>query len=117
VAPTPEAKKKPAPKKAPPEADVNGDGVVDEGEERGWLGSLATLGAVGTGVGGLGGGGYLLGKSTAEEEADRRRNMAFGAGMATGVAAPRVLQGVGGRLQDLGSQMGQGMGPMPGGYY
>lgn len=114
VAPTPEAKKKPAPKEP---VDIDGDGIPDEEKGRGWLSSLGTLGAVGTGVGGLGGGGYLLGKSTAEDEADRRRNLAFGAGMATGVAAPRVLQGIGGRMQDLGAQMGQGMGPAPGGYY
>lgn len=51
-----------------------------------WLAGGGILAAGGV----AGGAGHLHGKRKAEEEARRTRNRAFGAGIATGVAAPQV---------------------------
>jgi len=55
----------------------------------------------GVGIGGLGLGAagvplaYSSGRSTGEADKRRTRNIAFGAGAAAGLAAPRVIQGLG----------------------
>jgi len=119
---TPEAAPPEAGKGPKPTVDVDGDGTPDMAEAPEGPSMWNRMGRMGAATGGLGligGGGYLAGKGSGEEEAQRRRNLAFGAGMASGVAAPRVLQGVGDRLQSLGSQMQAGYGPQPamyGGY-
>jgi hypothetical protein len=75
------------------------------------LGTLAAVGIPAAGVGG-----YMLGapdKAKTEGERQRTRNVAFGAGAATGLAAPYVIRGLGSLANGLG---GQGLYPgmMPG---
>ena len=52
---------------------------------------LGTLAALGAGAAGLGGGAYLLGKSSERGKSVRNRNLAFGAGLAAGTLAPKVV--------------------------
>ena len=78
---------------------------------------LGTLAAVGIPAAGLGG--YMLGRpdeAAQEQQRTRTRNIAFGAGAATGLAAPYVIRGLGSLANSIG---GQGLYPgmMPGGEY
>jgi hypothetical protein len=62
---------------------------------------LARRLAVGAGLG-LGGLGlYHYGRSSGEQNARTTRNLAFGGGVAAGLAAPRVIRGIGGYVQNL----------------
>lgn len=80
--------------------------VVREG-----LGPLGIAGLLG--LGGLGtAGGLALGQRRGREEGERKKNLAFGAGLATGAVAPRILQHAGRGLSALGGQMQQGQ-PLP----
>jgi len=69
--------------------------LLKEAEEKVALsngGALALAGGSGlAGLAAFGGGGYLL-RRNAEKEKRRARNVAFGAGMATGVASPILLK-------------------------
>lgn len=61
------------------------------------------------GAGALGGGAYMLGKNTGEENKKLHRNIAFGSGMATGLAAPTLLSHVNQYVNTLqGGQPGYG---------
>lgn len=73
-----------------------------------------TLAAIGIPAAGLGG--YMLGRpdeAAQEQQRQRTRNIAFGAGAATGLAAPYVIRGIGSLANSIG---GQGLYPdmMPG---
>ena len=71
--------------------------------------------AAGVGIPAALGGGYLLGRPSQEEldAQTRNRNLAFGAGAATGLTAPFVVRGLG---QLANSAYGGGQGLVPGGY-
>jgi len=75
---------------------------------------LRTLGtAAAIGVPAAAGGGYLMGRPSEEElhaAQTKNRNVAFGAGAATGLAAPYVIRGLG----QLAGSGGPGL--MPGMY-
>lgn len=49
-----------------------------------------------------GGGAFALGRHQANAESDRKRNLAFGAGLATGVAAPSLVRGASTMLNQSG---------------
>ena len=69
------------------------------GASPGALGRYKALAAGGLGVGALGAGGgalaYGAGKSQGEADKRRTRNIAFGAGTAAGLAAPKLIKGLG----------------------
>ena len=71
-------------------------------------------------TGGLGlGGGYLLGKDRGEDSAGEQAAAGFGAGIATGLAAPSILQGLNELVANQGllpAGMG-GISPNDLGYY
>jgi hypothetical protein len=87
-------------------------------------------GLLGFGLGGglLGYGGYQLARQQAEEEATKNKLMAFGGGVATGLAAPSILNGVNKLVKNQGflklnpytdeyeSPMSQSMGYDPASY-
>ena len=77
-------------------------------------GTVAAVGIPAAGVGG-----YMLGapdKAQAEAERTRTRNIAFGAGAATGLAAPYVIRGIGSLANGIAGG-NQGLYPgMAGGY-
>ena len=58
----------------------------------------------GLGAGGLatGAGAFALGRHQANAESDRKRNLAFGAGLAAGVAAPSLVRGASTMLNQSG---------------
>lgn len=97
----------PPPKKTAPAEPLDagdvGDADIDLTKGRGWKlpAGLAAAGILGTG------GGYTYGKNEAAEEATRNRNLAFGAGMATGVAAPRIISHAGQAMSNFGGQSAQ----------
>lgn len=80
------------------------------------LGPAGVVGLLGAG----GGGAYLAhrhGEAQGREEGNRKRNLAFGAGLATGAVAPRVLQQAGAGLQSLSGRLQQSpLSPYGGGY-
>lgn len=78
---------KPKPKNPPEQSPNSGPspGSSSGGLSRG----AATAGAAGT-AGLAGTGGYLYGQKRTEDEWRKNRNMAFGAGLATGTAAPKI---------------------------
>lgn len=87
-------------------------GEAAEKTQRSGLGPLGVAGLMG--AGGLGAAGaYHVGRGRGEEEGQRRRNLAFGAGLATGAVAPKLLGQVGSGLQALGGQMQNTLGPAP----
>lgn len=66
-------------------------------------------GLAGTGLGAAGLGiplAYSAGESAAEDEATTTRNLAFGAGLLSGLVGPSLLKGVGGMLGNLGLTSG-----------
>lgn len=69
------------------------------GAEPGQLQRLKTMARGGLALGLAGGVGapiaYGLGRSAGEDERKRTRNIAFGAGAATGLAAPKIIRGLG----------------------
>jgi len=69
-----------------------------------WLGA-AGLGAAGAGAAG----GYAAGESAGEGNATLNRGLAYGGGLATGLAAPHLLQGL--------NRMVANQGLLPGGNY
>ena len=97
----------PAPKSTAQKADDAGD-AGDAGDAEDLTAgrwklptAIGTLGVLGTG------GGYAYGKNEAADEAKRNRNLAFGAGLATGVAAPKIMGQAGQALSNFGGQGGQ----------
>lgn len=76
------------------------------GEEaaRQGLGPMGVAGLLGLG----GAGAYAAhrhGRAAGEEEGNRKRNLAFGAGLATGAVAPQMLRQAGGALQSMSGQL------------
>ena len=77
------------------------------------LGTVAALGIPAAGLGG-----YMLGRPNTDEIEQQRvrsRNIAFGAGAATGLAAPHIIRGLGSLANSVGGQglypdMAPGMG-------
>jgi len=77
------------------------------------LGAVAALGIPAAGLGG-----YMLGRPNTDEIEQQRvrsRNIAFGAGAATGLAAPHIIRGLGSLANSVGGQglypdMAPGMG-------
>lgn len=66
----------------------------------GQLGARHYIGA-GLGAAGLGAGSYMLGNTIADRNNSTRRNIAFGSGMAAGLAAPALLRGATGYVNQL----------------
>ena len=111
-APTPEAaaaKPKPTAQQADDAGEAAGEAVEEGAEEVAQQGGRNPLLTAGL-LGGTGGGAYLYGQHRGDEEARRKRNLAFGAGLATGTVAPQVIKRVGGVLNTIGG----GYGPPPG---
>lgn len=73
--------------------------MAELGAKPGQLGRYKALAAGGLGLGALGAGGgalaYGAGRSQGEADKRRTRNIAFGAGAATGLAAPQLVRGLG----------------------
>ena len=70
-------------------------GEAAAGAGRSTPGELARRGLIGGALLGTGGAGlYYLGRKSGEEGALNNRNLAFGGGLAAGLAAPHVLTGV-----------------------
>lgn len=73
------------------------------------------MGGMALGAAGVGGGAYALGNYQGNRNANTKRNVAFGTGVAAGLAAPTAIRSLGSyvnRLQNPASFGGQG-----GGYY
>lgn len=83
----------------------------DTGGRKG-LGPLGVAGLLGLGGAGAAGA-YHVGQRRGQEEGQRRKNLAFGAGLATGAVAPKLLGQVGSGLQALGGKMQGALGPSP----
>jgi hypothetical protein len=106
---TPSAKAK-APPSSADEAAEGASDVAEEAAPKPRRNPLVTGGL----MAGAGGGGYLYGQHEAEQEGLRNRNLAFGAGLATGTVAPQLVRRAGSLLSSIGGQGGYGYGP--GGY-
>lgn len=76
------------------------------------LGPLGVAGLLGLGGAGTAGA-YHFGQQKGEERGQKRRNLAFGAGLATGAVAPKLLGQAGQGLQALGGKMESALGPRP----
>ena len=81
--------------------EVAGEAATQGGKGMG----AGTLAAIGIPAAGLGG--YMLGRpneAAQEQQRQRTRNIAFGAGTATGLAAPYVIRGIGSLANSIGGQ-------------
>ena len=85
---------KPKPASVPSAAGANGAAAPAETAAGGGMG-FGTKALLGAGGLGLGAGAYGLGRYQQGQEDKTQRNMAFGGGVAAGMAAPHLLRGIG----------------------
>ena len=89
-----------APAGAPPNANAADDATEEVVEEAGRSGIGYLPAALGAGA--IGGGAYGLGRYQGQEIGEKNRNLAFGAGMATGAVAPKLMERASGVLNSIG---------------
>jgi len=89
-----------APAGAPPNANAADDATEEVVEEAGRSGIGYLPAALGAGA--IGGGAYGLGRYQGQEIGEKNRNLAFGAGIATGAVAPKLMERASGVLNSIG---------------
>jgi hypothetical protein len=87
-----------------------GGGAAGQAAQQGSRGGAMPWVAGGLGTAAAGTGAYALGRNANNESNKTNRALAFGGGVATGLAAPRILQGVNRAVANQGLMPGYGGG-------